>query len=81
MFRLFSLVFLIGLANAQAPTAAPRPPRPAAPTREPNTPGYVTAKDLPDGTNPSAKEDGNFLLGPTHSPAPEMTVQIGRAHV
>src|SRR3982074_3537405 len=59
------------------PTAAPRPARPASPTRDPNTPGYVTAKDLPDGTNAPVKADGNFILGPTHNPAPEMTVQEG----
>ena len=27
--------------------------------------------------NPSPKEDGNFILGPTHNPAPEMTVREG----
>ena len=66
---------------AQVPAAAPavttRPPRPAPPTRDPNTPGYVKAKDLPDGAIPSPKEDGNFIIGPTHPPAPEMTVQEG----
>ncbi len=68
-------------ARGQAPVAAPAPtiraPRPTPPTRDAHTPGYVTAKELPDGTNPSPKEDGNFILGPTHSPAPEMTVQEG----
>jgi len=43
-----------------------------APTRDPHTPGYVIAKDLPDGTNPPATADGNFVIGPTHVPAPEM---------
>ena len=62
---------------AQVPAAAPRPPRPAPPTRDPKTPGYVTAKELPDGAVPSPKEDGNFIIGPTHTPAPEMTVQEG----
>ena len=47
------------------------------PTRDPNTPGYVKAKDLPDGTLPSPKENGNFLIGPTYAPAPEMSVQEG----
>jgi enterochelin esterase family protein len=85
MFRLRSIAFLIGLmtgfnpARAQAPTPTPaapaRPPRPTPPTRNPNTPGYVAAKDLPDGANAAAKTDGNFILGPTHNPAPEMTVQ------
>jgi enterochelin esterase-like enzyme len=45
------------------------------PTRDPNTPGYVKARELPDGTNPPADADGNFIIGPTHNRAPEMTVQ------
>ncbi|MGH9613664.1 MAG: esterase family protein, partial [Bryobacteraceae bacterium] len=83
MFRLLGMMFLIGLmtgldpAMAQAPAAATRPKRPTPPTRDPHTPGYVTAKDLPDGANAPATADGNFILGPTHSPAPEMTVQEG----
>ena len=70
-------------AGGQTPTtAAPPaqtapPPRPVPPTRDPNTPGYVTAKELPDGTVPSPDSDGNFIIGPTHNPAPEMTVQEG----
>ena len=91
MSRLLSTTFLISLmvslnpamaqapAPATAPTTAPtaRPARPPAPTRDPNTPGYVKAKDLADGAVPSAKEDGNFIIGPTYKPAPEMTVQEG----
>jgi enterochelin esterase family protein len=83
MFRLLSIAFLISLttgihpAMAQAPAVAARPPRPTPPTRDPNTPGYVTAKDLPDGANAPATVDGNFILGPTHKPAPEMTAQEG----
>jgi enterochelin esterase-like enzyme len=37
----------------------------------------VTAKDLPDGVNAPANVDGNFVLGPTHAPAPEMAEQSG----
>ena len=59
-----------------AQTATP-PARPTPPTRDPNTPGYVTAKELPDGAVPPADADGNFIIGPTHKPAPEMTVQEG----
>jgi len=59
-----------------AQTATP-PARPTPPTRDPNTPGYVTAKELPDGAVPPADADGNFIIGPTHPPAPEMTVQEG----
>src|SRR3954447_5904456 len=62
-------------AMAQTPAVATRPPRPKPPTRDPHTPGYVTAKDLPDGENAPANADGNFILGPTHNPAPEMTVK------
>src|ERR1035441_9746485 len=83
MFRLPSIALLIGLTAALAqdpappPPAPPRAPRPAAPTRDPNTPGYAAAKDLPDGANAPATADGNFILGPTHNPAPEMTAQDG----
>src|SRR6202042_1434224 len=31
------------------------------------------AKELPDGTNAPANADGNFILGPTHPQAQEMT--------
>jgi enterochelin esterase-like enzyme len=80
--RFLSTAILIGLiagaATAQVPTAAPRPAaRPTPPTRDPHTPGYVTAKELPDGANAPANEDGNFILGPTHNPAPEMSVKEG----
>jgi iron(III)-enterobactin esterase len=47
------------------------------PTRDPHTPGYVAAKDLPDCAVPPASADGNFVLGPTHTPAPEVTAQPG----
>ncbi len=47
------------------------------PTRDPHTPGYVTAKELPDGTLPPATADGNFILGPTHKPALGMAAHEG----
>jgi enterochelin esterase family protein len=61
-------------------TPAPQPARanrPPAPTRDPNTPGYVKATHLPDGAVPPADAYGNFVIGPTYTPAPEMTVQPG----
>jgi hypothetical protein len=82
--RFLSLVILPALAApllAQTPTpAAPQVPihnpapvnRPIPPTRDPHTPGYVAAKELPDGTVPPPDADGNFLIGPTHPAAPEM---------
>jgi enterochelin esterase-like enzyme len=53
------------------------PERPTPPARDPNTPGYVTARELPDGANAPANADGNFIIGPTHNPAPEMSLQEG----
>ncbi|MEO7274110.1 MAG: alpha/beta hydrolase-fold protein [Vicinamibacterales bacterium] len=65
-------------AQTAAPAAqVPAPPRPTPPTRDPATPGYVTAKELPDGTLPPTDVDGNFIIGPTHPPAPEAAVQDG----
>ncbi len=83
MLRVLSIAILISLiagmapAVAQAPAAATRPARPTPPTRDANTPGFVTAKELPDGAVPPANADGNFIIGPTHTPAPEMTAQEG----
>ena len=54
------------------PPAQPARPRPAPPTRDPNTPGYVAATELPDGTVPPSDADGNFIIGPTHPAAPEL---------
>ena len=51
--------------------------RPAPPTRDPNTPGFVPAKELPDGSVPPFDADGNFIIGPTHTPAAEMVVHEG----
>jgi iron(III)-enterobactin esterase len=47
--------------------------RPEPPTRDPHNHDYVTAKELPDGTIPSANVDGNFIIGATHSPARELS--------
>jgi iron(III)-enterobactin esterase len=59
---------------AQSTTNQPvHPMRPPPPTRDPHTPGYVEAKELPDGTVPPVDADGNFIIGPTHNRAPEMT--------
>src|SRR5277367_412218 len=72
------LVSLIASANSvsgQVPPSTQRPVRPTAPTRDPNTPGYVTAKELPDGSNAPANADGDFILGPTHDAAPEISAQ------
>lgn len=63
----------LGFCQASAPPAHVE--RPVPPTRDPHTPGYVVAKELPDGTVPPANLDGNFIIGPTHTPAPELAVE------
>src|SRR3954469_14165897 len=62
---------LVLLVFVTASSAAPK--RPTPPTRDPHTPGYVAAKGLSDGAVPPADEDGNFIVGPTHKPAPELS--------
>jgi enterochelin esterase-like enzyme len=69
------LSLMAGANLAMAQSATNRPPRPTPPTRDPRTPGYVTATELPDGTVPKADADGNFIIGPTHNRAPEMIPQ------
>src|SRR3954464_13316981 len=75
------------LHQVAAPAAPQTPPsptgaatRPPPPTRDPHTPGYVQAAELPDGTVPAADADGNFIIGPTHVPAPEMAVRDDVPH-
>jgi enterochelin esterase-like enzyme len=89
--RFLMLAVSIGLAAAQQPPpanppaqAAPgapapggRGPRTPPPTRDPNTPGYVAKKELPDGQVPGPKEDGDFTIGPTHPADPATQVQEG----
>jgi len=76
----------VSMAQNAAPAQQPAPPAPAAPaaparptppTRDPNTAGYVKATELPDGTVPAADVNGNFIIGPTHNAASEMTPQPG----
>jgi len=62
------------MAQAANPPVAARPARSAPPTRDPHTPGYVMATELPDGANAPANAEGNFIIGPTHNRAPEMIV-------
>ena len=66
------------VSPAPVPTVAPSPtPRPTPPTRDPNTPGYVAKKELPDGAVAPVDANGDFTIGPTHNPAPETLVQHG----
>lgn len=85
MLRLtLSLSLVLAAAFAQTTTTPPPPPpakkgppRTPPPTRDPNSPGYVKSKNLADGALPSPKENGNFVIGPTYTPAPEMAAKDG----
>ena len=68
-----------GIAPSASSTvqATPAAARPTPPTRDPHTPGYVSATELPDGAVPSPGVDGNFIIGPTHAPAAEVVARDG----
>jgi enterochelin esterase-like enzyme len=73
VFAAIAAVAPLAYSQVPAPPAATaRPPRPPMPTRNPHTPGYVKAKELPDGALPSPTENGNFIIGPTYTPTPEL---------
>ncbi len=74
--KLSSLTLLLSLAAGVYPVMV-NVARASPPTRDPNTPGYVAAKELPDGAVPPVDADGNFIIGPTHHRAAEMAVQQG----
>jgi enterochelin esterase family protein len=76
-FRHAVLVPLNLSAAAALLWCQPHSERPAPPTRDPHAPGYVTAKELPDGQVPPPNIDGNFILGPTHNPSPEAVASAG----
>ena len=56
-----------------AATSGSGAPRKEDPVRDPHSPGYVRATELPDRAVPSPRANGNFIIGPTHQPAPEMS--------
>jgi enterochelin esterase-like enzyme len=70
--------FAQSLPSPQSPVSHTE--RPTPPTRDPNTPGYVTAKELPDGAIPPANVDGNFIIGPTHNADAELSAHSDLAN-
>jgi iron(III)-enterobactin esterase len=75
----------LGADQGAAPVATGTAAQPAGnrtppPTRDPRTPGYVTATnatELADGAVPPVTAYGNFVLGPTHTASAEVSVQPG----
>src|ERR1700730_14459805 len=47
------------------------------PTRNPLNPNYPPMTELADGQLPPVGAYGNFIIGPTHPAAPEVTAQQG----
>jgi enterochelin esterase-like enzyme len=78
------MLLLTALLLAQSSQAAQAPPAPTAhptyPTRDPRTPGFVKATQLPDAQIPPATADGNFILGATHTPAPQLAAFAAQPH-
>jgi enterochelin esterase-like enzyme len=74
--KLLTGVALVSLAAVIFPQVA-EAQRPTPPTRDPNTPGYVAAKELADGEVPPADAEGNFIIGPTHQATAETAEQDG----
>ena len=69
----FPRILFLVTAMAVPAIGFAQPARTEPPVRDPHTPGYVTATELPDGVIPKPDEDGNFILGPTHAPSSEAT--------
>ena len=74
---LVSLIVVLNPVCGQSPPSVQKTERPTPPTRDPRSPGYVAAKELPDGANPPADADGNFIIGPSHDIAPEIPAARG----
>jgi len=72
MFSVACVVVFLCASFSQTSNTPAHADRPPPPTRAPHSAGYVTAKELSDGSIPPADADGNFIIGPTHNPAPEL---------
>jgi iron(III)-enterobactin esterase len=75
------LAMAIGLAAMAVSLLAQNPqpanPPPAPPTRDPLSPGYVKATELPDGALPPVNATGNFIISAAHPPSADMAAKDG----
>jgi iron(III)-enterobactin esterase len=76
-----SFAIAIGLAGAAASLLAQNPqpasPPQGPPARDPFSPGYVTATELPDGAVPPISATGNYIISAAHPPSPDMAAKDG----
>ncbi len=70
---LATLAAIISMLDASAQTAA----RPTPPTRAADAAGAPAFIRIAPDARPPVKGDGAFLIGPSYSPAPELTVVAG----
>ena len=79
--RRTTVAIAIGLAGAAASLLAhnPQPASPGQgpPARDPLSPGYVKATELPDGAVPPVDATGNFIISAVHPPSADMSVKDG----
>jgi enterochelin esterase family protein len=73
---LVSLIAFLHPGFGQSLPSAQKVERPTPPTRDPHSSGYVAAKELSDGSVPPANADGNFILGPTHEVAADISAAL-----
>ena len=76
-----TLAMAIGLAGLAASLLADAPqptnPRQGPPARDPLSPGYVKATELPDGAVPPVNATGNYIISAAHPPSPDMVAKDG----
>ena len=76
-----SLAMAIGLAATAVSLLAqnPQPANPpqGPPTRDPLSPEYVKATELPDGMVPPVNANGNFIISAAHPPSPDIAARDG----
>ena len=83
MFRPSSFMLLLAITLTSATAQTPPPPARGRPARSHRRairlPRLVMSRrrNCRTGENAPATVDGNFIVGPTHKPAPEFTVNEG----
>jgi iron(III)-enterobactin esterase len=77
--KLLSIAVTLTLTAGIYPTTVAAQ-RPKPPARDPHAPGFVAAKELPDGAVPPLDADGNFIIGPTHQRASELAMREDVPH-
>lgn len=70
--RIAALTVILFVCFVSSSHLAARDKQSGPPTRDPSNGAYVPATELPDSSAPPSSRDGNFILGPTHTPSAEI---------